>query len=120
MGVEEAILYSYGFSTIASAIPAYAKVGDVIFADQAVNFAIQKGLSASRSKIKFFKHNDTQDLERLCKEQEMEDQKVSFHLWSVRDFTFFLIDKTNDLIRQIQVSLCYSESHFKAGSIPQH
>ena len=28
---EEAILYSYGFSTIASAIPAYSKRGDVIF-----------------------------------------------------------------------------------------
>ena len=32
MGCEEAILYSYGFSTVASAIPAYAKRGDVIFA----------------------------------------------------------------------------------------
>lgn len=31
MGVEEAILYSYGFSTIASAIPAYAKKGDLVF-----------------------------------------------------------------------------------------
>ena len=31
MGCEEAILYSYGFATIASAIPAYAKRGDVIF-----------------------------------------------------------------------------------------
>ena len=28
---EEAILYSYGFSTIASAIPAYSKRGDVVF-----------------------------------------------------------------------------------------
>jgi serine palmitoyltransferase len=32
MGVEEAIIYSYGFSTIASAIPAYSKRGDIIFA----------------------------------------------------------------------------------------
>ena len=28
---EEAILYAYGFSTIASAIPAYSKRGDVVF-----------------------------------------------------------------------------------------
>jgi hypothetical protein len=34
MGCEEAVLYSYGFATIASAIPAYAKRGDVIFADK--------------------------------------------------------------------------------------
>ena len=32
MGVEEAIIYSYGFATVASAIPAYSKRGDVIFA----------------------------------------------------------------------------------------
>lgn len=31
MGCEEAIVYSYGFATIASAIPAYSKRGDVIF-----------------------------------------------------------------------------------------
>lgn len=30
--VEETCVYSYGFSTIASAIPAYAKRGDIIFA----------------------------------------------------------------------------------------
>ena len=31
MRTEEAVLYSYGFSTIASVIPAYSKRGDVIF-----------------------------------------------------------------------------------------
>lgn len=31
MRMEEAVVYSYGFSTIASAIPAYAKRGDIIF-----------------------------------------------------------------------------------------
>ena len=31
MKLEEAAIYAYGFSTIASAIPAYAKRGDVIF-----------------------------------------------------------------------------------------
>ena len=31
MEVEEAIVYSYGFSTISSAIPAYSKRGDIIF-----------------------------------------------------------------------------------------
>jgi serine palmitoyltransferase len=32
MNQEEACLYSYAFSTVASSIPAYAKRGDVIFA----------------------------------------------------------------------------------------
>ncbi|XP_017027839.1 serine palmitoyltransferase 1 [Drosophila kikkawai] len=75
MGLEEAIVYSYGFSTVASAIPAYAKRGDIVFVDEAVNFAIQKGLDASRSTIAFFKHNDVEDLERLLIEQEKRDQK---------------------------------------------
>ena len=30
-GCELSCLYSYGFSTIASAIPAYAKKGDIVF-----------------------------------------------------------------------------------------
>ncbi|XP_011846589.1 PREDICTED: serine palmitoyltransferase 1 isoform X1 [Mandrillus leucophaeus] len=75
MKTEEAIIYSYGFATIASAIPAYSKRGDIVFVDRAACFAIQKGLQASRSDIKLFKHNDMADLERLLKEQEIEDQK---------------------------------------------
>ncbi|EOA97528.1 Serine palmitoyltransferase 1, partial [Anas platyrhynchos] len=75
MRTEEAIIYSYGFATIASAIPAYSKRGDIVFVDEAACFAIQKGLQASRSNIKLFKHNDMADLERLLKEQEIEDQK---------------------------------------------
>ena len=31
LDVEEVIVYAYGFATIASAIPAYAKRGDIIF-----------------------------------------------------------------------------------------
>ncbi|XP_036711921.1 serine palmitoyltransferase 1 isoform X2 [Balaenoptera musculus] len=73
MKTEEAIIYSYGFATIASAIPAYSKRGDIV--DKAACFAIQKGLQASRSDIKLFNHNDMDDLQRLLKEQEIEDQK---------------------------------------------
>ena len=31
MKTEEAIIYSYGFATLASAIPAYSKRGDLVF-----------------------------------------------------------------------------------------
>ncbi|KAK1174463.1 serine palmitoyltransferase 1 [Acipenser oxyrinchus oxyrinchus] len=75
MRTEEAIIYSYGFATIASAIPAYSKRGDIVFVDEAACFSIQKGLQASRSNIKYFKHNDMDDLERLLKELETEDQE---------------------------------------------
>ncbi|KAG2466512.1 SPTC1 palmitoyltransferase, partial [Polypterus senegalus] len=75
MRTEEAIIYSYGFATIASAIPAYSKRGDIVFVDEAACFSIQKGLQASRSHIKYFRHNDMEDLERILKQQELEDQK---------------------------------------------
>ncbi|XP_038049592.1 serine palmitoyltransferase 1-like [Patiria miniata] len=74
-GMEMGILYSYGFSTVASCIPAYSKRGDIIFCDEGVCFAVQMGLLASRSQIKFFKHNDMEDLERLLEEQVIEDKK---------------------------------------------
>lgn len=76
MEVEAAVLYSYGFSTIASAIPAYCKRGDLVFVDEGVHFAIQKGLDASRSKIVYFKHNDMDDLDRLLADQQRADIKV--------------------------------------------
>ena len=44
--------------------------------DEGVCFSIQKGLEASRSSVKYFKHNDMEDLERLLQEQSMEDKKV--------------------------------------------
>ncbi|XP_046684296.1 serine palmitoyltransferase 1 [Homalodisca vitripennis] len=75
MDMEDAVVYSYAFSTIASAIPAYAKRGDIVFVDEKVNFAIQKGLDASRSIIKYFKHNDMDDLNRLLEETRQADLK---------------------------------------------
>lgn len=66
--VEETCVYSYGFSTIASAIPSYAKRRDIIFADEHVWFAIQKGIDASRSKVYYFKHNNMEHLEELITE----------------------------------------------------
>uniref|UniRef100_A0A1I8EM85 Serine palmitoyltransferase 1 n=2 Tax=Wuchereria bancrofti TaxID=6293 RepID=A0A1I8EM85_WUCBA len=75
LGCEEAVLYSYGFVTISSAIPSYAKKGDVIFVDKGVNFAIQEGLKGSKSRIEWFNHNDINDLERLLMEQAERDRK---------------------------------------------
>ncbi|KAM3958568.1 serine palmitoyltransferase subunit I [Aphomia sociella] len=66
--VEETAVYSYGFSTISSAIPSYAKRGDIIFADENVWFAIQKGLDATRSTVRYFNHNDMDHLEQLLSE----------------------------------------------------
>lgn len=44
--------------------------------DEGVNFAVQKGLEASRSDVRFFKHNDMKDLERLLEAQRSKELKV--------------------------------------------
>lgn len=41
-----------------------------------MNFSIQQGILASRSDIRYFKHNDMNDLERLLKEQNAKDIAV--------------------------------------------
>ncbi|XP_031623394.1 serine palmitoyltransferase 1 [Contarinia nasturtii] len=86
MHMEESVVYSYGFSTIASAIAAYCKRGDLLFVDECVNFSIQKGIDASRSKVFYFKHNDVTDLERLLKEQDAIDRKNPKKASKIRRF----------------------------------
>lgn len=74
---EEAVVYSYGFSAVASAIGAYCKRNDLIFADEQINFAIQKGFDASRANIQYFKHNDVEDLRNLLiKQAELDKQNL--------------------------------------------
>ena len=75
LGAESAIIYSQGFSTISSVIPAFCKRGDVIVADRGVNFAIQKGIQISRSTVRWFDHNDVNNLEEVLIAVEKERKK---------------------------------------------
>ena len=75
LGAESAILYSQGFSTISSVIPAFCKRGDIVVADRGVNFAIQKGLQISRSTIRWYDHNDLKSLEEVLETVEKERKK---------------------------------------------
>ena len=77
MGTEVAILYSYGFSTISSAINCYCKRMDVIFCDEGANLAIKKGIEASRSKAHYFKHNDVDHLRSLLEDHASWERKNS-------------------------------------------
>lgn len=51
-----------------------------------MNFSIQKGFDASRSKVFYFKHNDIKDLERLLKEQDAIDRKNPKKAAKIRRF----------------------------------
>ncbi len=75
LGTEAAILYSQGFSTITSVIPAFCKRGDIIVADRSVSFPIQKGMQISRSTIRWFDHNDLKSLEEVLISIEKERKK---------------------------------------------
>jgi serine palmitoyltransferase len=75
LGTESAIIYSQAYATISSAIPAFAKRGDIIVADRGVNFAIHKGLEISRCTIKWYAHNDMKDLERVLQNVEKEQKR---------------------------------------------
>lgn len=65
---EDSILYSYGFATISSVIPAFLKRNDLIFVDEGCSYPIQHGCELSRAKIFRYRHNDMDDLERLLKD----------------------------------------------------
>lgn len=58
----------------------------IVYRDEAVCFAIQKGLQASRSKIVYFKHNDMDDLENKLLEQETKDKKVLLFTGTLSDW----------------------------------
>lgn len=62
LGTPDSILYSFGLSTMFSAIPAFSKKGDIIVADEGVHWGIQNGLFLSRSTVVYFKHNDMNSL----------------------------------------------------------
>lgn len=62
MQTEQAVLYSSGFSTISSVIPAFSKPQDYLFVDKGVCFETQTGVYLAKSKTFWFKHNDFLDL----------------------------------------------------------
>lgn len=56
------------------------------YSDECVNFAIQKGLDASRSNVFYFKHNDINDLQRLLNDQDAIDRKDPKKAAKIRRF----------------------------------
>ncbi|XP_030033267.2 serine palmitoyltransferase 1 [Manduca sexta] len=124
--VEETCVYSYGFSTIASAIPSYAKRGDIVFADENVWFAIQKGLDASRSKVYYFKHNDMEHLEQIltecAKKKEINPRKRSFLIVEAIYFNtgeMCPLKRVVELARKFKIRIILDES-LSIGVLGKH
>lgn len=75
LGTASCILYAQAFTAISSVIPAFSKRGDIIVADKACNYAIKKGIQISRSSIKWYEHNDMEDLQRVLAKVTKEQAK---------------------------------------------
>ncbi|KAF2011690.1 serine palmitoyltransferase 1 [Aaosphaeria arxii CBS 175.79] len=75
LGTAACIIYAQSFSTISSVIPSFSKRGDIIVADKAVNFAVRKGIQISRSTVRWYEHNDMEDLERVLQKVTKEMAK---------------------------------------------
>jgi len=73
---DGAILYSDGASTCSSTVAAFAKRGDLIVVDEGVYEPLIAGIKLSRSSIKWFKHNDMDDLRRVLEEVRATDRKL--------------------------------------------
>jgi serine palmitoyltransferase len=55
------------------------------FSDEASNFAIQRGLTLSKSQVHYYKHNDMADLERILMKIDADFKKVfaSFNVFNL-------------------------------------
>ncbi|KAG8216221.1 serine palmitoyltransferase [Butyriboletus roseoflavus] len=98
LGTEASILYSQGFSTISSVIPAFCKRGDIIVADRSVNLAIQKGIQISRSTIRWFDHNDLKSLEDVLISVEKERKKRKAPLTRRFIITEGIFERDGDMV----------------------
>ncbi|KAL1981798.1 hypothetical protein VTN96DRAFT_2136 [Rasamsonia emersonii] len=75
LGTAACIIYAQAFSTISSVIPAFSKRGDIIVADEGVSYAIRRGIQISRSIVRWYKHNDMEDLERVLEKVTREQSR---------------------------------------------
>ena len=108
LGLPAAIIYAQSFSTISSVIPAFSKRGDVIVADKAVNYPIRKGLQISRSQVRWFEHNDMQDLERVLQKVVKEGQgKPLTRRFIVTEGLFENVGDTVDLPTLVELKFKY-------------
>jgi len=118
LGTESAIIYSQGFSTASSVIPAFCKRGDIIVADRGVNFIIQKGLQISRSTVRWYDHNDFNSLESVLQAVDKEMKKKRTSLTRRFIVTEGIFENDGAMIDLPKlVSSVYAPSHLFADTV---
>lgn len=76
MNTDQAIMYSDGASAATSTVAAFAKRGDLLIVDEGIYEALGTGVTLSRANIKYFKHNDMEDLRRVLERVEATDLQL--------------------------------------------
>lgn len=118
LGTESAIIYSQGFSTVSSVIPAFCKRGDIIVADRGINFIIQKGLQISRSTVRWYDHNDLNSLENVLQAVDKEMKKKRNPLTRRFIVTEGIFENDGAMIDLPKlVSSVYTSSHLFAHTV---
>ncbi|KAI6082794.1 aminotransferase class I and II [Hypoxylon rubiginosum] len=109
LGTQGSIVYSHAFSTISSVIPTFCKRGDVIVADKMVNYSIRKGLEASRSNIRWYEHNDMEDLERILKKvaEEQHAKRIITRRFIVTEGLFEMVGDCSNLPKLVELKEKY-------------
>lgn len=108
LGTPACIIYAQAFSTISSVIPSFSKRGDIIVADKAVNYAVRKGIQISRSTVRWYEHNDMEDLQRVLEKVTKEQAKKPLtRRFIITEGLFESVGDTVNLPKVIELKLRY-------------
>ena len=81
VGKPSAIVFSMGFGTNASTLPALVGKGCLVISDELNHASIRFGARLSGAMIEMFRHNDINDLERLLREGISQGQPRTHRPW---------------------------------------
>ncbi|XP_074595393.1 serine palmitoyltransferase 2-like [Brevipalpus obovatus] len=81
LGVEDSIVFGMGFATNTMNIPVFGGEGCLLISDELNHASLILGCKLSESSKKIFKHNDTEDLERVLVESLADGQPETHEPW---------------------------------------
>ena len=81
VGKPSAMVFSMGFATNSSALPALVGKGCLVISDELNHASIRFGARLSGAMIEMFRHNDINDLERLLREGISQGQPRTHRPW---------------------------------------
>lgn len=81
LGKEASIVFSMGFATNSTTLPALISRGGLIISDELNHSSLVFGARLTGARIRIFKHNDMKDLEKLLREVISQGQPRTHRPW---------------------------------------